>query len=66
MACNQHDKDYLKSLEEAYPLSQLEREAKEMTERAELARIEKSDQYVKVLRVVAGFELNEKLNDNGK
>ena len=66
MACNQHDKDYLKSLEEAYPLSQVEREAKEMTENYELGKIQQSERYVKVLRVVAGFELNEKLNDNGK
>jgi hypothetical protein len=66
MACNQHDKDYLSSLEEAHPLSQVEREAKEMTENYELARIQQSERYAEAIKTVGYLELNEKLNDNGK
>ena len=66
MACNNHDKDYLKSLEEAYPHSKIEREAKEMTENYELGKIQQSERYAEAVQTVGYMELNERLNQNGK
>ncbi len=62
MACNQHDADYQKATEEAYPLSQVEREAKEMTENYELGKIQQSERYAEAVQTVGYLELNEQLN----
>jgi hypothetical protein len=56
-----NNNDYLKALEEAYPLDQVDREAKEMTERAEHAKIQRSENYAKAVQTVGYLELNEQL-----
>ena len=54
--------DYQKTLEEAYPLSKIEREAKEMTENYELGKIQQSERYAQAVQTVGYLELNEQLN----
>jgi hypothetical protein len=56
-----NNNDYLKALEEAYPLDQVEREVKEMIEEAEHAKIQRSENYAKAVQTVGYLELNEQL-----
>ena len=56
-----NNNDYLKALEEAYPLIQVDREAKEMYEEAEHARLQRSENYAKAVKTVGYLELNEQL-----